>query len=114
MFNKNNGFTLVEIIISITLLGIIAIAVFPVFSNIFNSIFSAGDKTVATYQAQQDIINDLESGSGSSTTVTFSNGGSIDIDINANMFNATSSYKKPNVKAASEQVQIYYYRYATP
>jgi len=113
MFNKNNGFTLVEIIISITLLSIIAIAVFPVFINIFNSIFSAGDKTVATYQAQQDIINDLDSGSGSSTTVTFSNG-SINININANMYTATSSYKKPNVKAASEQVQIYYYRYATP
>lgn len=49
------GFTLVEIIISIVIIGIIAILLVPLFSNNILRIYNSGQKSEALYTAQQDI-----------------------------------------------------------
>jgi len=53
--DRKKGMTLVEIIVSIAILGIIAVAFLPVFTTGFSSVFHAGNKSEALYRAQQDM-----------------------------------------------------------
>lgn len=53
----NKGVTLVEIVVSLAILGIISAAFATLFTNGFRVIFSAGDKTVALYEAQDSVEN---------------------------------------------------------
>lgn len=69
--NKNNlglhnfleterGFTLIELIIAIALLGIIVISLFPVFSQGFSVISTAGNRTQQLYNdVQQELVNKI-------------------------------------------------------
>lgn len=62
-FLNTGGFTLIEIVVSLMILGIIAVAFLPVFSNSFAHIMSAGKRSKADYAAQKAIENRL-AGSG--------------------------------------------------
>ncbi|MFW6281024.1 MAG: prepilin-type N-terminal cleavage/methylation domain-containing protein [Halanaerobium sp.] len=59
MSNKSDGFTLVEFILTIFIIGIIAVFVLPLFADIFGSIFSARDKTRATFAAQRLVVEKI-------------------------------------------------------
>ena len=54
-FQNNKGLTLIEIIISVAILGIIVISFITMFSQGMDSIFTVGNKTVATRIAQEHI-----------------------------------------------------------
>ena len=121
MYSKNDGFTLIEILLSIVLIAIISAAVFPVFSNVFSSLFSAGDKTKETYFAQQELIRSMESIGGSSSYVT--NNSNITIYLNdpddnqttitseAVLFSAETNFKR---FGEDIPIEINYYKYSTP
>ena len=112
---RNKGFTLVEILVSLALLGIIAIFIFPVFNHIFNSIFSAGDKTITTYGVQKQLVDIVESnvnGDKKTLFLEFNNGTTT--SYNRELVIATSNYKLPNTKVNEKELIIYYYKYTTP
>lgn len=54
-FNKQNGFTLIEILIAMAILLIIVVAFLSVFTNGFIAIASMGDKSRASADAQKII-----------------------------------------------------------
>ncbi len=114
---KENGFTLVEFILTILIIGIVAVFVIPVFSNIFAGVFSAGDKTKATFEAQQLIVNSLVNKSedgdlSNNITMTL-----VGKDDNSNIFtnidvekrSQTVEYKLP--KNVSRDLTLLYYIY---
>lgn len=116
--SRNNGFTLIEIIVAIALLGIISISIFPAFSNIFSSIFSSGDKTVSTFSAQKDITEVITNTNEPSSINTQS-------DVNIKLGTATTvkatmkssiyKYKQPNNTKQNEVIVDYYiFSPATP
>lgn len=55
--HQNEGFTLIEVIVSITILSIIAIAFLPVFTTSSGMVFHAGNKSVALNRAQMEMEN---------------------------------------------------------
>lgn len=52
---KKNGFTLIEVIVSIALLAIIATAFMTLLSNSYADIFISGSKSDALFQAQKEV-----------------------------------------------------------
>lgn len=63
MRKGNNGFTLVEVIVSIALIGILAVGILPVFAAQLNQTISTREVTSKGFDAQgaiEDAINELE------------------------------------------------------
>jgi len=52
---KRNGFTLIEIIVTLAIIGLIAVMFLPLFSMTIRGIFSAGRKNVGTFQSQDEV-----------------------------------------------------------
>lgn len=84
----NNGFTLVEIILSIAILGIIAVAFLPIFTTGIKGIANSGSRSKSSYQAQ-DAIELKQSIGASSTsaplTIVFPNPNPSEASINVQM-----------------------------
>lgn len=53
--NKKKGFTLVELIISIALLGILAVTFLPVFSHSIEGIFDSGKRNTSIQESQESV-----------------------------------------------------------
>lgn len=61
------GFTLIELIISIAIIGILLIAAVTSFSSGFGQVFSNGQRTKCVFEAQSkidNVINDIEAANG--------------------------------------------------
>lgn len=58
---NEKGFTLVEVIIALVLVGIIAVSFIPVLSGEYVNIYKTGDKSQATYKASERIENKVSS-----------------------------------------------------
>lgn len=56
---NNRGFTLVEVIISMALVGILAISFIPIVTTQYVNIYKSGDKSEATYKALEDVENQI-------------------------------------------------------
>ncbi|HMA59552.1 MAG TPA: prepilin-type N-terminal cleavage/methylation domain-containing protein [Halanaerobiales bacterium] len=112
----DEGFTLVEVLVTLLLLGIIAVGIFPVFGNIFSSIFSAGDKTNATYVNKEKIIdsikneNNIKDSNLSIIVSTDPNDTSDDYEISSNgaLQEVTTEYSKPNIDTKEDVTMQYY------
>ncbi len=105
---KENGFTLVEIIITILIIGIIGFAVFPLFSHATNTLYSANSKTEAISEARNVLLEDIESKSPEEKNLIFYNTDD-NYSINADKYVIDNSYEKPNKK--SEDLMIEFYKY---
>lgn len=77
-FNKNNhnGFTLIEIIISIALLGIVSVSILSIFSGSLSFIFDAGRRNSEQFNYQESIenaisYNDLTAGTSKNISINF-------------------------------------------
>lgn len=57
--NSQKGFTLIEVILSIALLGIISIAALTIFTSGLVSISNSGKKSISNYTAQSQIESDI-------------------------------------------------------
>lgn len=109
---KNKGFTLVEVLVTIMLIGIVAVAIFPVFSNIFSSIFSAGDKTNATYTSKKKIIESIKNDDNIVTNdlkiVINTSDDQYEITDNGVLQQVSTEYSKPNADIKENVLMNYY------
>lgn len=79
-FIKKQGFTLVELIISFAILGIIAITFLAIFSGMYKGISNAGNKSKAAFSAQGNIDNSIATRTDGTDTMTIQfNGNSISL-----------------------------------
>jgi prepilin-type N-terminal cleavage/methylation domain-containing protein len=62
MLRNNKGFTLIEIILSMAILGFIAVTFITMFTSGFLWIYSAGDKEIAHNESKKDIETRLATG----------------------------------------------------
>lgn len=116
MKKNKKGFTLVEIMVTILLLGIVAVAIFPVFSNIFSSIYSAGDKTSATYTSREKIVESIKNENNikkDNLTIIISTdpdetSDDYEISDKGALQEVTTEYSKPNSEI-KEDVGMKYY-----
>ena len=79
---KNNGLSLVEIIVSLAFIGIIAITFLPMFIFGYKYIYFAGNKSLSSYQAQDEIENSIateDSFSAETLRLDFKNGPMLEI-----------------------------------
>jgi len=65
--NNKRGFTLIEVILSLAILGIIAIPILTVFTNGFSTIFAMGRKTQAMNNQAQKYMDQIYNGEAVST-----------------------------------------------
>lgn len=55
--NGNKGFSLIEVILAMTILGMIAVFLFPVFTFSYKQLYRSGNRTEAIYSGQQAVDN---------------------------------------------------------
>ena len=60
--SRNRGFTLVEIILAMAVLAVVILAYTMLFTDSFRGIFTAGHKTRALYEAQQEVEQKMNEG----------------------------------------------------
>lgn len=97
-YSIKKGFTLIEVIVSIAILGIISIAFLSIFSNGLIGIYRAGHKSVSQYEAQEKLENNI-----SNPTNTDSNLASTNVQMNLNFLG--NAY---NVSGRKVDVQYFY------
>lgn len=79
-----NGMTLIEVIVSLAIFGIIAVAFLNVFVSGFLGVISSGKRTEVGYLAQQAVeetINEIDIGSDK-VTIVFSGGPTLEVEGN--------------------------------
>lgn len=71
MFTINNhrGFTIVEILVALSILSLVIFSFSPLISNSFSNIFTAGRKSNALYQAQKQMENKFAQGTTEDTSI---------------------------------------------
>jgi prepilin-type N-terminal cleavage/methylation domain-containing protein len=75
---KNKGFSLIELLVSASLLLILAVGFIPLLTNSYTSIFSTGEKNNAVNLAQKEIEQWFSTGTTYDTDILFIN--FIDVD----------------------------------
>lgn len=83
--NNEKGMTLIEIIISLLIFGIIVITLASVLSSGFLGIIRSGHKAKAAYEAQKDMSDKLiasEFSDSQTLVISFSGIPTIEIDVN--------------------------------
>lgn len=82
---NQNGLTLIEVIVSLAILGIMIVAYLTVFTSGFTGIMRAGHRTEAAYGAQQDMTQKIMKSStfvrNDDITLTFDDGTSVTLDV---------------------------------
>lgn len=101
---KKKGMTLIEIIIAITIIAIIAISIFPIFTMGLVTINSAGNRSEAQYKTQAEIENDLNIDTGGTDTIT------IDIPDSSLDINVKGKLETKITKINGSQVSITYFK----
>jgi len=111
MYDK--GFTLVEIIISILLIGIVIASILPMFFQGFRVLFSSESKTDAINSAKADLINNYIKSTPSTTptSITLDFGGGTIKTITASSYTIKENYKTP--EQDKEELKIQYYVYGS-
>lgn len=75
IYDNNNGFTLVEVLVAVIILLIIVISFTTLFTSSFRGIASSGQRSETLFEIQQNIENNIQGGSAGSK-------GSLDIEFN--------------------------------
>ena len=71
IYLKNkNGFTLLEIIISMAIIGLLTVSFLEMFTFGFKGVFTAGQNSKTQYLAQQEIENKLANITSSTTQIS--------------------------------------------
>ena len=74
--------TLIEVIVSMAILGIIAVAFLNIFASGFIGVLSSGKRTEVGYEAQQAVEEaiDLQTSGADKVTIVFPDGPSLEIE----------------------------------
>jgi prepilin-type N-terminal cleavage/methylation domain-containing protein len=59
LIKSSHGFSLIELLIAMSIIGLLVAVFFPVIANSYYGIRSAGQKNKVIYQVQQDVENNL-------------------------------------------------------
>lgn len=89
-FRNNNGFTLIELILGLSLLTIITISLIPLFTQGFSYIHRSGSQTDAIYKNQKTIEQNLAN-NPKIQNITFIFGVK-EIDISIEVFDIEETY----------------------
>ncbi|KAB2951650.1 prepilin-type N-terminal cleavage/methylation domain-containing protein [Heliorestis acidaminivorans] len=85
ILSEESGFTLVEVLVSLSLISIVLVAYLGLFTNSFQGIYSSGYKGEALFETQQDmeqqIINKAVKTPPDELIVNFTNGSFTDNKI---------------------------------
>ena len=101
---NDNGLTLIEVIVSIAILGILAVTFMPILSNQYISIVGTGVKSKNTYLAVDDIEQKIAAGEyteGKLLKIEFNNPKKI-VDIKVNYIEAVLPNKSNVPKEGKE------------
>ena len=83
--NSSKGFTLIEVVISMALIGIVIVSFLNIFTTGFMGIVRSGHRADAAYQSQQEMTNKLiqENSFIDATSISynFSGGPTITVDV---------------------------------
>ena len=83
LIRSNRGFSLVEIIVAMTVLLIVIFAFSTIFTFAFGGIFSQGRKSEALYEVQKDLealYEAQESGDGNTLEIRFDSADDVSVD----------------------------------
>lgn len=92
--NKSNGYTLVEVIIALAMIGILSVSFLSIFTSGYRSVIRTGQRAVAAYGSQQLLsqkiidVNGLDDDAYTKETLTFTFKGGPSIDINVLLIEA--------------------------
>jgi prepilin-type N-terminal cleavage/methylation domain-containing protein len=108
IITKKKGFTLIEIIVSLALIGLMAIIFIPIFNFGYSGILSAGKHSKAGYLGQQAIENYL---AGNAVTVpnTVTNttpNVSVSINFQGTIITVTGVIKSVSYEDGRYQVDV--------
>lgn len=96
-YHNKKGYLLIEIIIGITLFGLISVSLIPILTNQFIHINRSGRRTEALYDNQKTIeTNSALNLSSQNITITFDR---RSLDINVDVFKVEDEYDKNGSKA---------------
>ena len=109
--NNKKGFTLIEIIVSIAIIGILAVALLSVFTSGYSTIFSMGRKTESSNEAQAFIERVYQEGIAdiNSIAIDFNSNTVVDSSqMNSGLYDQTEPDKVMfhNVNSSGDQPKV--------
>ena len=91
-YQQNEGFTLIEIIVSIAILGIITVSVMGLFSNSFVHVFSSGKRDEAITRAANKMESLYETNPSTKEDLSLKNAVQVtDCSQNGDLYNKTDN-----------------------
>ena len=111
--NNNRGITLIEIILSIALVGIIFVTFLSTFSTGYVGIINAGDRADAAYRSQQKLTDKLlkDEITAENKDITYDFGGGTTLTVNVSIIeaeteiNGDSSIIKSFIETPGEEAE---------
>jgi len=94
--NRKNGFTLLEVVISVAILAVLAVSLIPLISYGYGETITSGKKSTAIYKDAESMeanLNSQTDGITSISTKTISiTFGTTSISVPGKLYTATTSY----------------------
>jgi prepilin-type N-terminal cleavage/methylation domain-containing protein len=108
IITKEKGFTLIEIVISIALFGMMAMILIPVFTFGYRGILSAGNHSKAGYFGQQAIENYIVDNAVivPNTTIETITNTTLSINFGGTVINVTGDIKSVDYEDGKYQVDV--------
>lgn len=93
MKRKDCGLTLIEILIGLAILAVMALSFTALFTSSFAGIFSAGRKSTALFQAQQQMEQKIAGGTSGNTPLTITLPDLTTIQVQGEILSVPYSYE---------------------
>lgn len=95
--NRTAGFTLIELIVALAIIGIMAVSFLTVFSTTYAHIFSAGRKSDAVFQTEQKVESAIATGTTSTTDVFLLTIGGRTVSLTGEVITESTIYENGKI-----------------